>query len=179
MSRNVSATNDNDFTVRIKARAIRKIFGYENVQRISVLELLEHKLCAPGTAIDFVVVSKDELPDSYAITNPITKTIKIREDVYERAAENVPRDRFTICHEIGHLFLHQPEFIEFARGRVPIQHDPEHQANVFAAELLAPLDMIKNFTVDEVSERFGISKQSASIQLQNADMLRVGNSFLA
>ena len=30
----------------------------------------------------------------------------IREDVYERAIQGVPRDIFTIAHEIGHAILH-------------------------------------------------------------------------
>jgi Zn-dependent peptidase ImmA (M78 family) len=92
--------------------------------------------------------------------------MKIREDVYEGAVKGNPRDRFTLCHELGHYLLHQPQQISFARGAVPKYCDPEWQANTFAGELMAPSNLIQNMTVDEIAEQCGISKTAASIQLK-------------
>lgn len=163
---NICAMGENDSTVREKARLLRRIVGCGKIKRFPVLEFLERVLCAPDSDVKLEIVAKDDMPDAYATTNTALGIIKIREDVYEGAYNENPRDRFTICHEIGHFFLHQPESISFAHGRVFKQHSLEFQANVFAAELLAPLPMIRGYNVAEVHEYFGISKQSASYQLQ-------------
>ena len=44
--------------------------------------------------------------------------------------------------------------------------DPEWQADEFAAELLAPGYLIKDMSVEDVSDKFGISYQCANIQLR-------------
>lgn len=163
---NICIVGENDNSVREKARVLRKIVGCQNVDRFPVLYFIEKVLCAPGSGIDLEIVECEEMPTEYATMDTFTGVLRLREDVYERAYNECPRDRFTLCHELGHYFLHQPRALSFARGKVPVRHQPEHQANVFAAELLAPLTMIKGLSIDEVHERFGISKQSASYQLQ-------------
>mgnify|MGYP000952505712 FL=1 len=42
--------------------------------------------------------------------------------------------------------------------------DPEWQANAFAGELMAPYDLVKNMSVEEISEKCGMSMTAASIQ---------------
>lgn len=72
-------------------------------------------------------------------------------------ADNVYRHRFTAAHELGHLLMHY----ETAPGEVKTERD----ADIFAAELLAPADDIindlqKRPRVDEmstISRRWGIS----------------------
>ena len=69
-----------------------------------------------------------------------------------------------IIHELGHYFLHQPEFMSHARGNVPRYRDPEWQANTFAAELMAPYSLTKDMSVQEIMKECGMSKQAATIQ---------------
>ena len=104
------------------------------------------------------------MEDMYGNTNTGTNVMKIRRDVYERAIKGVPRDRFTLCHELGHYLLHQPEFISYARGDVPRYRDPEWQANTFAGELMAPYGLVKNFSIEDIMGKCGMSRQAATIQ---------------
>ena len=94
-------------------------------------------------------------------------TIKIREDVYERAYAGYGRDRLTIAHEIGHLILHKPENISLTRAdnvAIPAYLNPEWQANAFAGELLAPYDVIQGKSLMEISNTFGVTVDAAKIQ---------------
>ncbi len=90
--------------------------------------------------------------------------MQIREDVYNGTVEGNPRDRFTLCHELGHYFLHQPEFISYARGEIPKYCQPEWQANTFAAELMAPYHLTKSMSAEEIAKKCGMSKSAADIQ---------------
>ena len=91
----------------------------------------------------------------------------IREDVYDRAVDGNARDRFTLCHELGHFLLHTPERVSFARGEVPTYMDPEWQANVFAGELMAPYELVKNMSACEIAEKCGMSLAAAQVQYNN------------
>ena len=104
------------------------------------------------------------MEDTYGTTNTGMNIMRIRSDVYEGAIQGNPRDRFTLCHEVGHWFLHQPDSISFARGNVPRYRDPEWQANTFAAELMAPYELVKDMTISEIMEKCGMSMQAATIQ---------------
>ena len=74
--------------------------------------------------LELEIVSISDMPQAYGVTNPGTETMKIREDVYEGAIKGNPRDRFTLCHELGHYLIHFPERVTFARGTVPAYMNP-------------------------------------------------------
>ena len=104
------------------------------------------------------------MQDTYGTTNTGKNVMLIRSDVYDKAVLGSARDRFTLCHELGHYLLHQPESISYARGTVPAYRNPEWQANTFAAELMAPANMVKNMSIEEIMEECGMSRQAAAIQ---------------
>lgn len=64
--------------------------------------------------------------------------------------KNDGRKRFVIAHELGHYFLHTKETLQICAGiseafdKHSIISNSEKQANEFAAELLAPLDIVEN-----------------------------------
>ena len=98
--------------------------------------------------------------------------MKIREDVYERATMGVPRDIFTIAHEIGHALLHDDiEEIALARNdeNIKAYENPEWQANTFAGELIAPSDTVKGLSVEEIASIYNCSLQVAEIQLNHCN----------
>ena len=72
-------------------------------------------------------------------------------------ADNVYRHRFTAAHEFGHVLMHH----EVASGDLKI----ENEANVFAAELLAPADEIiaelrsrpRVHELSSIGQRWGVS----------------------
>lgn len=108
------------------------------------------------------------------------------------------RQRFTIAHEIGHMLLHStkaPLFIDQEKGE-NIYYRNEHsstgefelerEANVFAAALLMPRNLIerefykhaKNGSFNELSsklaETFGVSEQAMSFRLHNLGLVDYG-----
>lgn len=152
--------------IRLIVEQIRKILQINNDEKVDVIRLLEFVIC-PNMDISLQIVEEKYMQDKYAEYSPVEQTIKIREDVYNRAIDGVGRDRFTISHEIGHIFLHSNN-IAMARSneQFPIYCDPEWQANVFAREFLCPLSGISKYdNVDDISKKYGVSKEVSSIQL--------------
>ena len=147
----------------------RAMFNLEEIMMFPVIKFAEWIL--PTLGIELHVVDNWELEDAYGITETGKGIIKIREDVYDRAANDSPRDRFTICHEIGHAILHTPDRVEFARGEIPAYRDSEWQANRFAAALLAPRNLAMNMTAKQIEETFGLSAQAALIRYNDLHKL--------
>lgn len=94
------------------------------------------------------------------------------------ANHHVHRKRFSLAHEFGHILMNHD--LNYYRSYITIDDPPtekthtdaesafEKEANVFAGELLVPLDMLKKeFTKDtdipRLSKIFRVSPQVASI----------------
>lgn len=149
-------------------REISSIFIQNEEDKFPVLEFVEHVIPRLNEDFTFLVVSPEELKDCYGVTDINDNTIKVREDVYNRAVAGNERDLFTIAHEIGHLFLHSNQKVELARGEssMKIYESTEWQANTFAAALLMPADKIKSTdTKFTLARRFGVSLQAAELRL--------------
>lgn len=151
--------------IRQLTKKFRNIFGLEEVLNFPILQFIEWVL--PELGLDFEVVPVDELGNAYGVTHTKKGVMSIREDVYNRAVNGNARDRFTLCHELGHFLLHTPEKVSFARGEVPTYMDPEWQANVFAGELMAPYELVKDMSVAEIAEECGMSFSAAQVQYNN------------
>jgi len=149
---------------------IRDACGLTKEKYFRVVDVLE--LFLPSFDSDFVM----EIADVHAMREegmayPENHVIVLRQDVYEGAIKGNSRDRFTVAHEIGHYILHTPNRIQrtgLARSkeRLKAYLDPEWQANTFAGELLAPLQVISGLTIEEISRECGVSKKTAEIQLR-------------
>src|SRR5690606_38684487 len=150
---------------------IRDSLDLSDEKSFPVVQLLEFFLPNLDEKFTYEIVPIEEMMGSYAETYPEQSKIVIREDVYTRAIEGVPRDRFTIAHEIGHFILHRPGRIVLARktkhDKIPAYKNPEWQANTFAGELLAPPQVIRGLTIQEVTLICGVSYDVAKIQLSN------------
>ncbi len=155
-------------TSRVKLRAMAKklrvLTKTPEDEPFPVVPFLEIVLKAWDYEMD--IVPDEDMKTTYAETIPSLKIFRIRESVYNNAIEGSPRDRFTIAHEIGHLFLHDDVSVSFARNEksIPAYKDPEWQANTFAAELLVPYSQIKGMAVEEISKKYIVSKKVAQIQ---------------
>lgn len=164
---NISAPGLSRVKIRAMTRYVRKISGYENQAYFPIVQFIELILGDPENPnFNYEIVEPWEMEDMYGSTNTNTNTMKIRKDVYERAVEGVPRDRFTLCHELGHYLLHRPQVMAYARGKVPRYCDPEWQANTFAGELLAPYDIVKGLSAEQIAMKCGMSMQAAEIQFK-------------
>lgn len=146
--------------------------GYIDIQTV-----LEFVFPTMLDDFEYEIIEKRILGNDHARTYPLHNKIQIREDVYEGLCNGNKRDRFTIAHEIGHLFLHRDESY-YARNQTDksehkIYEDSEWQADTFAAEFLIPFtDDLSNKTVTEISDIYGVSLQAAKnkhskIQQQN------------
>lgn len=152
--------------IREFTKMLRKTLNISPNEKFPTIYFLEFGLKAFG--FDYDICDKNELENCYAKTIPESKVVKIKEDVYMRAVEGVPRDLFTILHEVGHVIFHNDRTIEFARNeeKIPAYMDPEWQANTFAAELLVPSDYIDGMTKEEIVIRYGCSNEVALIQMK-------------
>lgn len=94
------------------------------------------------------------------------------------------RIRFTIAHELGHIFLGFPlaydlnSSINTFNKEKPIV---ESEADMFAIRLLAPACVIWGLqlkTADEIMDYCQISRQAAEIRLERMELLYKRNMFL-
>lgn len=140
----------------------RHIFGLENELNFPIVRFIEWIL--PMLGFEYEIVPVNEMGNAYGVTHTGMRVMKIREDVYDKAVEGNPRHRFTLAHELGHFLLHTPDRVSFARGEVPAYMNPEWQANVFAGELLAPCELVRGMTVQDIADKCGMSFTAAQIQ---------------
>ena len=115
----------------------------------------------------FMVVdgSDPSMQGKWAFTDPERKSICISQEIYDKACENDPQARFTIAHELGHIFLDHKRDAVFARNNVnaeiPAYRDSEWQADTFAAELLMPAELARGKRAKEMEALFGVSASAA------------------
>lgn len=148
-----------------RAYIVKHIGPYETFCPIvEALEMLGEK---PFKKYAFAILSDDDprLNKKWAFTSPTEKCIYISESVYNNACRNIPKDRFTIAHELGHLLLGHKFDMVFSRKNentpIPCYRDSEWQADTFAAYLLMPTELAKDKTADEIKELFGVSTSAA------------------
>ena len=117
--------------------------------------------------IQIDIASKNEMPADYAQAIPSQRKIKLREDTYNDLVRENPRARFTLAHELGHLFLNHRVDQTFARSHQEHTHecfrDSEWQADTFASEFLAPTQYYEAMTDQEIVSAFSISKQAVEV----------------
>ena len=97
--------------------------------------------------------------------------------------ENLPaRSRFTVAHELGHIFLgHKLKKGYHARTFDTRRPQVEHEADSFAARLLAPACVLWGLnlhTPEEISAACGISLTAAKIRSERMSVLYDRNKFL-
>ena len=97
-----------------------------------------------------------------------------------RNSESSSRCRFTIAHELGHIFLghliiNTPQYRTFK-----IQNDTESAANVFARDLLAPacvLHELQAHTPQAISKLCNISLEAATYRAERMHELELRNAW--
>lgn len=155
--------------LRLLAKQIRKNLGLEDQLYFPVVELFD-RLPDIYDGLECQIVDDAELPiNVHGLTDITSKTIKIKESVYDNACNGNGRDRMTILHEIAHyLTLGELNFSlarSFDEEKVPTYCDPEWQAKCLAGELMMPAEKIKNMNVEEITEKCGVSYDAAQYQL--------------
>ena len=125
--------------------------------------------------------------DDMAYEAAVRKIDNGRFEIRLRDGVGVQRERFSVAHELGHLFIHMgfqtddlkwngiPEGESSERARYGVS-ESEYEANEFAAALLMPEapfrqvvdELAKDDRIDmsEVAERFGVSVSAARLRGQ-------------
>ena len=134
------------YAIRQYVRKLKRLVGLEYKLYFPVLLFAENILPLMIQNYQFEVVPVEEMGNKHGETYPSKNLIRIREDVYLRASSGEPRDRMTVAHEIGHLFLHEND--------------------AFGGELLASSYLIKNMNRFEVQSSCGVSTAAAYVQLK-------------
>lgn len=88
----------------------------------------------------------------------------------------ITRQRFSIAHEMGHIFLHSSkEATVYNREPTPNDNPIESEANIFASRLLAPLCVLHYLNVqspEEIAEICRISMVAAHIRMERLNEIR-------
>lgn len=112
--------------------------------------------------------------------------ITLSPDTYNGLEAENPRDRFSLCHEIGHAFLHAHYLVKLAKfpesaaifnrgqsNRHETFRDSEWQAEGFGAALLMPVEALARIYAQRrslepiiVQEQFGVSEAAAKARIK-------------
>lgn len=145
------------------ADLLRKVLGLEDHPYFPVLEVYE-ALDLLYEDARFEVWEEHEMGQDHGRTYPDRNLIIIREDVYKRASAGEGRDRFTMCHELGHLMMHRGVALSRIdpRSPPPIYRNSEWQADTFASYLMIPTTLLaQSSSTGEVMTKFGVSFEAA------------------
>ncbi len=116
----------------------------------------------------YEVLTMQEMGEDHGRTYPDKNLIYIREDVIEGAFDRKPRDRFTLCHELGHLLMHRGIALSRVNPAAPpkIYRNSEWQADTFASYLLMPrLLLAKYRDINSVVSDFCVSYEAACVRV--------------
>lgn len=106
--------------------------------------------------------------------------------VYVKNKKYPNQDYYTIAHELGHIILgHFIEFENTALERGGLTKNEyailEREAEIFAAELLMPMPILKRFKINSSAHIItlcNVSKTAAEIRLQEFKQIRKINSLI-
>jgi predicted transcriptional regulator len=145
----------------------------------------------PGDAMEPLVVrlgGRIEYKTAEVTATKLPESIVVRSmndfTIFLPSVTSVVRDRFTIAHELGHLFLHYPIVAAAGAGVVMtatrwVKEDnealkrAEWEANWFAAAFLMPSEEFSRIyqsmdrSSDLTAAHFGVSPKAAEIRAQS------------
>lgn len=161
-------------SIILYANIIRKI-GKVKDGYFDVIKFLEHTCYdIAGLEMEIVEDNGNELAiNEYAKYIPSENCIKVRASVYDGATKGNGKDRFTLAHELGHALMHKEVALSRSNRMPKAYEDPEWQANEFAANVLCPMDEIKDKDMYDISEKYGVSLEVAQNQLDKIERLRI------
>lgn len=123
-----------------------------------------------------------ELPRN--VSGALVKKADSDPTIILNAANPLVRRRFSCAHEIGHFILRSAQGIggefEYIDLRAELAaagtDDEERYANAFAASLLMPEALVRDFrekglNAPEIAIRFGVSLEATQLRLQNLGLV--------
>ena len=161
--------------IRKDAYMIREKLGLKNQPFFPIMKHLELVLFEIDPLFYVQVVEEHELKGRFAEALPNDHLIRVKRSVYDAACADHPWARIIMAHELAHYMYHPLENMAYAKAdrseQVPVNFNPEYQADMFAAELLMPLNLIKNMRLDQVMRQCAVTKKAAANQLKHANQI--------
>lgn len=143
------------------AYLLRKRLEMEHTPYFQVVRFIELVLPQSDPDFSLEIISDEALVGVQAEYIPQCNAIRVKNSVYEAAVNGYWWVRATLAHELGHYYFHDERNVRYAKlypgQKLPPDYDPERQANIFAAELLAPTYMIKGMSPQQIGKEFGVS----------------------
>ena len=152
--------------IRNFAREIRKAFHWDEAY-FPVVDIVDLVLPRMDDSFLLVIEEEDVMGADHGRTMPDQNIIMLRQDVYDGACGGRGRDRMTIAHELGHLFIHSglPLTRRISREEIPPFRSSEWQANCFGGELLISADHVGDCVcANDLVGKFGVSLEAATKQ---------------
>lgn len=145
----------------------KKQLGVEKLLYLPVVEIYEIlPIIYPGLTTE--IVEDSAFPKGkFAETEVGSKTIRLRQSVYDGACKGKGFERMTIMHEVGHfeMIANSPiKLYREANGPIVAYEDPEWQAKCFAGEVMIDKRLVKNMRPQEIALQCGVSLQAAEYQ---------------
>jgi hypothetical protein len=147
------------------AWAVRQLLGFTD-PFLPVAELIEFGLGYLASGFCYDILPQGELGERHGAVDRERRILYLREDVYDGLLNNRGRDRFTACHEMGHVILHGGTLNRrMPNTRVAAFRNPEWQANSFAAAILMPRNMALTLASHMAfREAFGVTESAAKVR---------------
>ncbi|KAB4605724.1 ImmA/IrrE family metallo-endopeptidase [Bacteroides thetaiotaomicron] len=163
-------------SIRRDTYLLRAKLGLADTPYFPILHFLENVLPLTDESFYLEVLDDDLMAGIQAEYVPHINAIKVRRSVYDAAVEGHWWARSTLAHELGHYYYHDEKSVRYAKldpfESVPPDFDPERQANIFSAELLAPINLIEGKSREQIGRECGVSHAVAKNQIFALDRIR-------
>jgi transcriptional regulator with XRE-family HTH domain len=147
------------------AERVRSVFVNDDETCFPIMDVLEFRLPNFEEGFYLDICSSKEMGAEEGLVVAGSNCIKLRQDVYEGAWNDVGRHRFTACHEFGHHLLHRQVAMPRMRDdSYPIYRDAEWQADTFAGGLLMSSKHLGRLGCQEnAAAQCGMTSMAASV----------------
>lgn len=165
-------------SIRRDAFLLRVKLGLKRELYFDIVHFLENVLpiADPEFCLEVVDDTAVEVSGIQAEYIPRLNVIRVKQSVYDAAVRGHWWARSTLAHELGHYYYHDEQNVRYAKlapfEKVPPDFDPERQANVFAAELLAPLHLIEGMSKRQVGDACGVPYAIAERQIRTLERVK-------
>lgn len=131
-------------TVKLAVQELLSNCGVKGSVTFNIVELIKKHLTRlpGGLKIEFYDQGEGQ-PEAFVSYRPLT--LHVDREIWKDANLGVPRSRYILAHEVGHIVLHRVDAdLGFSEGpdaqlrAPPEERSAEWQANVFAHFLLVP-----------------------------------------
>ena len=166
-----------DVQIEKAALQLRRNLGVADNPSFDIVHLLETEMPRIIDNFRIEVFTKDQVEQNIeAYSRKFPPRIFVRQDVLNLAIQGDPRSRFTLAHELAHIWLWsktnlQPKtndlvslgFMQYATARV---RQEEEQASKFAAAFLMPIDVVSRISDPRTLSRYcNVSVEAAKFRM--------------